>query len=153
MSWTKGEIIAQALEEIGIQSYSFDSTASQLQSALRQLDTMMGVWISRGIVFDPVYPVSTTLADNSVAEDTNAPLQAIAAMYLNLAVMIAPSYGKTTSNLTNMNAKAFYSNLLGEYAVGNPYELGDFLRGAAGKRPLYPWSRNEPVDINTLIPE
>ena len=140
MSWTKRLVIEQALEEIGIASYAFDSTAGQLASALRQLDAMMGTWIDRGIVFDPVYPLSTNPTVADLDEDTEAPAEALAPMYLNLAIRLAPSYGKTLSPRTAINAKASYSTLLDNYTVGREYSLGTFLKGAGSKRPIYPWT-------------
>ena len=139
MSWTKNQVILQALEEIGIFSYAFDSTAGQLQSALRQLDAMMGTWLDDGIIWDPPYPVSTDVAVGKLSEDTEAPLEALAPMYLNLAIRLAPSYGKQVNQRTVINAKTSYQSLLDNFAVGTQYSLGTFLKGAGSKRPIYPW--------------
>ena len=139
MSWTKRLIILQALEEIGISSYAFDSTAGQLQSALRQLDMMMGVWVENGLIFEPdPYPLSTDPSVGDLDEDTFAPAEAISAMYLNLALQLAPSYGKEVNRRTIISAKMAYTTLIANYAVGIPHSLGTFLKGAGSKRPIYP---------------
>ena len=139
-SWTKREIILQALEEIGIHSYEYDSTAEDLQSALRQLNSMMGTWINDSIVFDPEYPLSTTIADTNIDADTNAPAEAIEPMYLSLAARLAPNYGKAASPDTKLNARIGFTGLLRNYVASDEYSLGRFLRGAGAKRPLYPFS-------------
>lgn len=152
MSWTKRQIILQALEEIGIHQYEYDSTAEDLQSALRFLDSMMGTWINSGIIFDPEYPLSTDIPENSLDQDTNAPAEAIEPMFLKLAVRVAPSYGKAVSNDTKVDAQKSYMELLRNYTKGTEYSLGRFLRGAGSKRPLYPWNNVLATDINTLTP-
>lgn len=151
-SWTKRLIIEQALTEIGIASYAFDSTADQLQSALRQLDSMMGVWIDQGIVFTPdPYPISTDPTVGNLDEDTNAPANALAAMYQNLAIDLAPSYGKTVNRRTEIAAKKNYTNLLGSLTVPPEYKLGTFLLGAGNKDPLYPWSRDVIAEEEVVV--
>ncbi len=149
-SWTKRQIVDEALEEIGISSYDFDSTAHNLQSALRRLDSMMAIWIDKKIIFTPdEYPYFTDPELSELDQDTNAPGEAIEPMFLNLAVLIAPGYGKTVSRQTKINAKAGFSNLLKSYVVGTQLDLGNFLLGAGAKRPVYPWNYdNEIVDIN-----
>ncbi len=140
----------EALEEIGISSYDFDSTAYNLQSALRRLDSMMAIWIDKKIIFTPdpyLYFTDPTLSD--LDQDTNAPGEAIEPMFLSLAVLIAPGYGKTVSRQTKINAKSSFNNLLKKYVVGTEICLGNFLVGAGAKRPIYPWNYdNEIVDIN-----
>ena len=139
-SWSKQEIIMEALEEIGISAYDFDSTAYNLQSALRRLDSMMAIWIDKKIIFDPEYPYFTDPKLSDLDQDTNAPGEAIEPMFLSLSILIAPGYGKTISRQTKINSKIGFNNLLGNYVVGTELELGRFLVGAAAKRPIYPWN-------------
>ncbi len=152
MSWTKRQIILQALEEIGIHSYEYDSTAEDLQNALRALDSMMGVWINDGIIFDPEYPLSLTIGDSNLDDDTNASAEAIEPMYLALAIRVAPSYGKTVSPDTKLNAKIGYTGLLRNFTASKEQGLGRFLRGAGAKRPLYPWN-NVNLEAFTTVSE
>ena len=151
-SWTKRQIILAALTEIGIASYAFDSTADQLQNALQRLDVMMGVWQRKGIVFVPdPYPISTDPSVTDLDEDTNAPEDALEAMILNLAVRIAPSYGKKVMQDTKFNAKFAYNTLLGGYSVPSEYSLGTFLKGAGNKDPLYPWQNSDTVEDEEVV--
>ena len=103
MSWTKREFINQAFNEIGLASYVFDLTPDQLQSALRQMDSMMAEWNARGIRIS--YPLPSTPSESSLDSLTNVPDSANAAIYKNLAVMLAPAYGKTSSPDTKADAK------------------------------------------------
>lgn len=47
MSYTKGELVNAALEEIGLASYEFDISSESSESALRRLDSMMMEWKDR----------------------------------------------------------------------------------------------------------
>lgn len=143
MSWSKREIILQALEEIGIHKYEYDSTAEDLQNAQRILDSMMGGWINSGIIFEPQYPLTTNLSATNIDDDTNAPFEAIETMYLLLAIRLAPGYGKTVNRDTKLDAKVSYTGLLRNYVKGFEQSLGRFIRGAAAKRPLYPWNNTQ----------
>lgn len=153
-SWSKRLIINEALDEIGISSYDFDSTAYNLQTALRRLDSMMAIWIDLSIIFEPdPYPYFTDVTLSDLDQDTNAPGEAISAMFLNLAVRLAPGYGKSVSRETKIGAKLSFNNLLGNYAIGVEQDFGSFLVGAGAKRAIYPWNHDNevPVDINDLI--
>ena len=153
MSWTKRQIIDQALREIGIRSYSFDSTADQIQDALRQLDAMMAGWINSSIIFVPdPYPISTDPTVADLDEDTNAPGEALLPMYALLAMRLAPSYGKTVNAQTILDGKAAYSALLRNYTKGTEYKLGTFLKGAGNKDPLYPWQNTEVIEEEVVVP-
>jgi hypothetical protein len=151
MSWTKRLIINQALTEIGIASYDYDSTADQLSSALRQLDALMAQWINDGIVFDPVYPISTDPSVSDLDQDTNAPAEALLPMYVQLAIRIAPEYGKQVLPATVLTAKAAYSALLRNYVSSTQFSLGSFLKGAGNKDPLYPWKTGNTVEEEEVV--
>ena len=103
MPWTKRDIIRQAYSEIGKADYEFDLNPEDLQSALRQLDAMMAVWSgTQGI------RIGYSGGDGRGELDVNAevPMWAVEALYYNLALRLAPSFGKTPSPITIMNAKA-----------------------------------------------
>ena len=139
MSWTKRQIIVQAFTELGLASYVFNLTADELQDAMRRLDTMMGVWSARNIVFDTVYPQPATYGAGDLDDDTNAPDDAIEPMFMNLAIALAPSYGKTPSPDTKAAAKAGYNTLLGQYVVGAQVSLRGTIKGAGSKDPISPF--------------
>lgn len=139
MSWTKREIITQAFGELGLASYVFNLTAEELQDAMRRLDTMMGLWATRNIIFDPVYPQPATYGEGDIDDDTNAPDDALEPMYLNLAIRMAPSFGKTPSPDTRAVAKAGYTTMLGQYVVGTQVSLKGTIKGAGAKQPITPF--------------
>ena len=138
MSWTKKQIIEQALAEIGIASYTFDTTADERENSLRILDTMMAEWTTRGIVFDPVYPATVNPGGGDIDDATNAPNDAVAPMYNNLALRLAPGFGKTPSNQTRADAKAGYSLIAQSIAVPCIQMVG-MIRGAGAKTPIRPF--------------
>jgi len=115
MSWTKKQIIEQAFEEIGLASYIFDLTADQLQSALRRLDLLVGSWLAKNIRIS--YPLPTNPQDSNIDQEIDVPIQFNEALVLNLAVRLAPSYGKALTPETKANAKLMYDQLLVEAAA------------------------------------
>lgn len=102
MGLTKRQVIEQAYEEIGKAGYEFDLQPEELQSALRRLDSMMLSWATLG--FRVGYSGGDGTGD--IDAEAEVPGWAYEALYLNLAVKIAPSFGKTPSPLTLQGAKA-----------------------------------------------
>jgi hypothetical protein len=148
--WTKRQIIEQAFEEIGLASYVFDITADQLQSALRRLDLMVASWQARNIQIG--YPLPASPENSNIDEEIQTSLNNNEALVLNLAVRLAPAYGKSLSPDTKATAKLLYDQLLIEAAM--PYEQ-QFMRtlplGAGFKRTDQVFV-NVP-DLNPLIVE
>ena len=148
--WTKRQINEQAFEEIGLASYVFDITADQLQSALRRLDLMVASWQARNIQIG--YPLPASPGNSNIDEEIQTSLNNNEALVLNLAVRLAPAYGKSLSPDTKATAKLLYDQLLIEAAM--PYEQ-QFVRtlplGAGFKRTDQVFV-NVP-DLNPLIVE
>lgn len=148
--WTKRQIIEQAFEEIGLASYVFDLTADQLESALRRLDLMVASWQARNIQIG--YPLPASPENSNIDEEIQTSLNNNEALVLNLAVRLAPAYGKSLSPDTKATAKLLYDQLLIEAAM--PYEQ-QFVRtlplGAGFKRTDQVFV-NVP-DLNPLIVE
>ena len=138
MSWTKKQIIEQAFAEIGIASFTFDTTADERENSLRILDTMMAEWTTRGIVFDPVYPATVNPGDGDIDAETNAANDAVAPMYNNLALRLAPGFGKTPSNQTKLDARSGYS-LLAQAITVPCIQMTGMIRGAGAKTPIRPF--------------
>ena len=150
MSFTKRQIIEQAFEEIGLASYVFDITPDQLQSALRRLDLMVASWQAMNIQIG--YPLPASPDNSNIDEEIQTSLNNNEALVLNLAVRLAPAYGKSLSPDTKATAKLLYDQLLIEAAM--PYEQ-QFVRtlplGAGFKRTDQVFV-NVP-DLNPLIVE
>lgn len=119
MGYTKKQIIEQAFEEIGLASYIFDLTADQLESALRRLDLMVSSWYTKNIRIG--YPLPLNPQDSHIDQQIDTPMPANEALVLNLAVRLAPAYGKQVSPDTKVNAKVTYDQLLMQAAF--PVEM------------------------------
>ncbi len=142
MSWTKRQIIEKAFSELGLASYAFDLSADEMQDVLLTLDTMMAEWIARGIVFDPAYPVTVNPGGGDIADETNAPNEAVRPMYTNLALLIAPSFGKTPSPQTRESAKTGYS-LLAQSIKVPCIRMTGMIKGSGSKDVIRPFIRPE----------
>jgi hypothetical protein len=110
VGYTKRQFVEGAFEEIGMANYVFDLQPEQLQSALRRLDAMMMEWNAQGIRLGYASPSSPQ--DSDLDTETNAPDSAWEAVITNLAVRIAPGYGKTVSPDTKMVAKNAINTLM-----------------------------------------
>lgn len=118
MGWTKREFITQAFEEIGLASYVFDLTPEQLQSALRRLDAMIAGWNANGVRIGYPLPGSPSASDINV--DSGVPDFANEAIYLGLALRLAPAYGKTVSPETKQLADMAYNSMANQIAMPTP---------------------------------
>ncbi|MEG2634933.1 MAG: packaged DNA stabilization gp4 family protein [Acinetobacter sp.] len=107
MSWTKREFVEQALEELGLASYVFDLQPEQMNSARIKLDAMIAGWAGRGLKLN--YPLTK---DSDLDEETGVPDAANEAIYKNLAIALAPSYGKAITIDTRASAKDAYDSLV-----------------------------------------
>ena len=110
MGWTKRQFIEAALDEIGIAAYTFDVQPEQYQSALRRLDTMMADWYERGILLG--YPLPFSPGESDLDTQTFVPDRANEAIITNLAIKIAPSYGKQVMPQTMTNARESLNTIL-----------------------------------------
>lgn len=110
MAWTKQQLIVQAWEEIGFAPQVYDLTPTQLESALRRLDAMLATWNARGLRIG--WPQNSGPSLGSLYADTAAPDYAIEAIYLNLALRLAPTVGKQVSPETRNAAREAYQALV-----------------------------------------
>lgn len=131
MSWTKRQFVEQAFEELGLAAYVFDLTPEQLQSALRRLDSMLASWNAKGIRLG--YPIPSNPQDSELSQETGVPDAANEAIYTNLALRLAPSFGKTPSSELKGNAKAGYDLLLMRAALPPEQQLAALPSGAGNK--------------------
>lgn len=161
MGWTKRQLITQAFEEIGLAAYVFDLTPEQLQSALRRMDAMVAGWNSNGVRIG--YPLPSSPDASNIDADSGIPDYANEAVFLGLAVRLAPSYGKQISQETKAWADNAYSNMANQVAVPTPErQMPNTLPRGQGSKPWrtvnQPFMRSpeDPVDAGgdgTLIYE
>jgi hypothetical protein len=155
MAYTKRDIINMAFEEIGLASYVFDLTPQQLEGALRRLDAMMATWNGKGIRLG--YPLPSSPGASDLDQDTDVTDEALEAMALNLAVRIAPGYGKTVSPDTKASAKNAYNQIIAQSAKPVEMQLDNMSipSGAGNKGYRYyndPFLRH-PTDPLTAGPD
>ena len=133
MSWTKRQIVNQALEEIGLASYEFDLEAEDLQSVLRKLDMMLAVWNGKGIRIG--YPLVGSPENSDLDTESNVTDMAVEAIVLNLACRIAPMYGKQLSRETKQYAHYSYKTLLSLNSKPNEMRFPETLPTGQGQKP------------------
>jgi hypothetical protein len=133
MSWTKQQIIEQALIEIGKNPKIFNIAPEDREDALRTLDSMMASWNGRGIRLGYALPSSP---DSSTLDtDSGLPDWAIEATYLTLAIRLAPSYGKNLSPQTLMSARTAFASLPNRGAFPPEQQFRAGLPAGAGNKP------------------
>jgi len=110
MSWTKRQFIEAAFDEIGIGSYQFDLAPEMLQLALKRLDSMMASWNAKGIRL--AYPIASDPSTSTISDDTSVPDSANEAIYTNLAVRLAPVFGKQIHPDTKQAAFTSYNAMI-----------------------------------------
>jgi hypothetical protein len=120
MSWKKRQFVNEAFVQLGLANYTFDLQSEQLQTGLRLLDGMMSSWNSSGLALS--YPVPTTPENSDLDDETNVPDRANEAIYLNLALRLAPAFGKNVMPETRQFAYKAYQRLLSWSAM--PDEMG-----------------------------
>ena len=133
MGYSKRQFISGAFEEIGLSDYVFDLQPEQLESALRRLDAMMMEWNAQGVRLG--YPISSSPQDADLDTQTNTPDSAWEAVITNLAIRLAPGYGKTVSPDTKMLAKNAYNVLMQRAAFPLEKQLPETMPIGQGNKP------------------
>jgi len=132
VSYTKIDLVKSALSEVGLSSYLFDLSVDQMSEALCRLDLMMAEWGGRGIRLG--YQVASTPAGVDAMTDSGIPDWAHEAVITNLAVRLAPAYGKTVQRETSIIATRGMNTLLALAAKPREMQLGPLPFGAGAKR-------------------
>lgn len=130
--WTKRELIRDAFGELALQGYEFDITAEEEQSALRRLDAMLALWEAKGVRIGYSFPVDPTSSDPDTP--SGIPDSAAEPVFLNLAIRIASSYGKTISAATARTAREGYDVLLWAAARPQTQQMPNTMPVGAGNR-------------------
>ena len=137
MSWTKRELVNQAFESVGLAAFVFDLSADQIVSAVRQMDSMLATWNGKGIQLG--YPIASGGNGSDPDQDSNLPDYAVEAVYSNLGIRLAPSYGKVVSPDLKTSAKQAYDLLLAQAAMPLPMQITGLPSGAGNKTPIQPF--------------
>jgi len=154
MGYSKRQFIEAALEEIGLASYVFDLQPQQVESALRRLDTMMAEWNAKGIRL--AYPLPSSPEFSDVDAESEVPDSANDAIITNLALRLAPSYGKTVMPGTLTAAKSGYNTLLSRATAPIEQQLPGTMPSGAGNKPWRTYNDaflRDPIDPITVGPD
>jgi hypothetical protein len=133
MGYSKRQYVEAAFEEIGMANYVFDLQPEQRESAMRRLDAMMAEWNAKGIRLG--YPLPSSPQQSDLDEQTYVPDSANQAIITNLAMRIAPSYGKQVMAGTMATAKSSYNTILSQATFPTEKQFPDTLPSGAGNKP------------------
>lgn len=131
MSWTKKQLIDYAFNELGLSSYTYDMMPEQFEIALNKLDAMLALWNSTGINIG--YNL-TDINTNNINQDSGLADYMNEAVYLNLAIRLAPSFGKMVQPETKINARQAYNQALNKLVKAVPMQRDYFTIAGAGNR-------------------
>ena len=138
MSYTIRQFVESALEELGLAAYNFDASPDQFSSAAKRLNSMLAEWNAKSI------RLGATLYGNpndiDLDADSNVPDNANEAIITNLALRVAPMYGKSPMPGTALNAKRAYDAMLLAFSQPVEMQLGEMPSGAGNK----PWRWDDP---------
>lgn len=132
MGWTKRQLIEEAFSKIGMASYNYDLQPEMLQSALYQLDSMLATWNNKNIQLG--YPLSTSPQNVDLDTETEIPDRANEAIFLNLAIRLAPNYGKQLMPEIKRSAYEAYQGLLQISAFPREMQFPSTLPRGAGNK-------------------
>jgi hypothetical protein len=153
MAKTKGELVTAALSELGIADFEFDATTDEATFAIDRMDTMMAFWSSKNVKLSYNF-------DGDSTENSGLPASAYEAVITNLAVRLAPAYGKTVPQELWSAAKASRTALFGESAKPLERQMQMIPWGAGHKyidrtfiSPIdkYPWEIDEYDDYSSSV--
>lgn len=133
MGYSKRQFVSAAFEEIGLASYAFDLQPQQLESALRRLDAMLASWNSLGIRLG--YPLPSSPEFSDIDAESEVPDSANEAIITNLAVKLAPSYGKQVMPETKATARETYNTLISRAVLPMEQQLPGTMPAGAGNKP------------------
>lgn len=149
MSWTKGQIITQAFNELGLAGPDYEPDPQHQDTALIRLEAMMDEWYGAGV---RIGYNGQAFGEATLSQDTGVPNYALRAMYLNLAIEIADIFGKAVSPKTEGKASSAYQTVKTQTANEDPLTMSipaSMIRGAGYKatnrniRRYYPKPKEE----------
>lgn len=139
MGYSKRQFVTKAFEELGLADYVYDISPEELQSAVEKLDAMMAAWNALGVRLG--YPITDSPQNASLTEASGVPDSANIAIITNLAIMLAPSYGKQVMPDTKITAKTSYNTLVSRSALSVPMQYPSSMPAGAGNKP---WRYDNP---------
>jgi hypothetical protein len=132
MSRTKQSLIEDAFAEIAIQGFEFDLSPDELLTALRRLEAMLAVWEERGIRIGYAFAIGNALALDA---ESGIPDKAAEPVFLNLAMRLAPGYGKAVTPETRRAAAEGYATLLNDAVRPREQRMPSTMPKGQGNKP------------------
>jgi len=108
----KGDIVDMAYGFCGSEGYQFEKTPEEVATALRLLDTQMAEWPWNLMGYDPATYGSGNPEDPSGLTDED-----VSAVFMELAVRIAPNMGAGMSAEGKRSVAKTYSSASSRYAA------------------------------------
>lgn len=133
MGWTKQQLVSQALEEIGKNPAIFNIDPDDMESCKRTLDAMMATWGQRGIRLG--YALPSSPESSNLDDDSGLPDWANEAVYLGLAIRIAPRFGKTVPAQTMAGARDAFAAIQRMSAFPPEQQFRSGVPSGAGNKP------------------
>ena len=150
MSWTRRQFCRAALKELGIGN-DFDVSPDDMEDARARLDAMLGEWNARGIRLG--YPIGQNPEDGDLDVNTNVPDAAFNAIVCNLALALAPSYGRPVLPQTTSGARLGLATLLQRAVVPPTLQMPSQVAGAGNRGSWGSYTRNPIVDLPSGGPD
>lgn len=133
MGYTRRQFCEGAFEELGLASYDYDISTNHYTSAMRHLDSLMAEWNAKGLRLS--YPIPSTPGGGSLDDETNVPDRAWTAIITNLALRVAPMFGKQVQAETKVMAKQAWNTLVAISTIPLEIQMKQLPAGAGNK----PW--------------
>lgn len=134
MAWTKRQLIEQAFGELAVKGQAYDIEPEEYELALGRMDAMVATWETKGVrigyAFGP-----------DIEADSGIPDGAAEAVFLNLAVRIAPGFGKQLQGETRAAAGAAYNAMLIEAAKPREQQFSNTVPRGQGTKPWRTYNR------------
>ena len=143
---TKGDIVNQAFEYLRISGLTNEAAPRDTQLALRSLDSIMLAWTNKGLNLS--WNKSDDFTDPDPQEDSGISDADYEAIYVNLAVKLAPAFGKPPTQLDSF-ARELYAGL---FSTELPTQQNNtYMPLGSGNRhgvcaPVF-HQANEPIDV------
>ena len=143
---TKGDIAAQAFQHLRISGLTNEATPRDTQLALQTLESMLLAWTNKGLNLS--WNKSDDFTNPEPQEDSGISDADYEAIYVNLAVKLAPAFGKPPTQLDSF-ARELYSGLFS--TVLPTQQNNQYMPLGSGSRhgayaPAYQ-EGNEPIDV------
>lgn len=132
MGYTKLDFVKMAFNALNLADYVYSLSADQLNACAVQLDAMMG---QLNIYLRFPYPFASSPSTLDINRDSNIPDWANEAIYTNLAVRLASSYGAVVPIETKTIAKQGWAKIVAQGTNLTPMQYQMSTIAGAGNKP------------------